>query len=122
VAQPRVAGVIALYWNGTQLRVKGSVSYSINPTKRELVFGADGPHGYKDMPQAQYVEATLTDVSDLDTRALFAQSAATIALHLANGKTVGLRDAIFAGDGSVTTEESEIAARWEGTDAFELLP
>ena len=121
MAQPRVGGVIALRVNGVQYRCKGNVEYSINPFERSLVIGQDGAHGYMEKPRVQYIQATLTDVSDLDTRALMDQTAATVALELSNGKTVGLRDAIFTGDGSVTTAESELTARWEGVDAFEVL-
>jgi cellulose synthase/poly-beta-1,6-N-acetylglucosamine synthase-like glycosyltransferase len=120
-SQPRVSGVIALYRNGVQMRVKGNVEYSMNRFERVMVVGADGVHGYAEKPRIPYVQATLTDTSDFDTREVTEDDSATIALHLANGKTVGLRNAVFTGDGATTTEESEFSARWEGVDSFEVL-
>ena len=38
---------------------------------------------------------------------------ATVTLELVNGKTIVLSNAWFAGEGTVTTEEAEIAVRWE---------
>lgn len=121
-AQTKVAGLVSFYVAGIQLRAKSAIEYNINPVKREVVMGADGPHGYKEMPQPQFVRVTLTDTSDLDTRALFALKDVPVHAVLPNGKVVGLRDGFFAGDGTVNTEESEISCEWQGFDGFELQP
>ena len=37
----------------------------------------------------------------------------TVTLELIHGKTIVLANAWYAGEGTVTTEEAEIAVRWE---------
>jgi len=43
----------------------------------------------------------------------------TVTLKLANDKVIILRNAWFAGEGTVTTEEGEIAVRWESENPAE---
>jgi len=42
-----------------------------------------------------------------------------VTLQVANGKTIVLRNAWFAGEGTVQTEEGNIAVRFEGLSATE---
>ena len=84
--------------------------------------GADGVHGYKEMPQVPYIEGEITDARGLDLAALQALTESTVTLELANGKTVVLRDAWYAADGTVTTETGAVQCRMEGLFAEELAP
>lgn len=120
MAQARRAGVITLSVNGTRYDAKGSFSYNLGAEKREGMVGADRTHGYKAMPQIAFIEGEITDANDLDLRQLLEISDATVTLQLANGKTIVLRDAWFAGEGTVGTEEANIAVRFEGKDAEEV--
>jgi hypothetical protein len=116
----RVGGTLFVKANGEQLRAKGSWTYNIGQPKREAIVGADQVHGYKEMPQAPFIEGAMTDSAELDLSALLNTKDATCTLELANGKVIVLRDAWWAGDGNVTTEEGEIAARFEGISGEEV--
>lgn len=116
----RVGGKIFVKANGIQYRAKGSWTYNLGKDKREAVVGADAVHGYKAMPQAPFIEGTITDSSELSIEDLLDLTEATIILELANGKIISLNDAWWAADGNVTTEEGEIEARFEGLTADEI--
>lgn len=115
-----VGGIITVRANGAQLRAKGSWSYNLGRPMREAIVGADGVHGYKETPRAAFVEGATTDRGDLDLSALQGLRDATVTLDLANGKTVVLSQAWFAGEGTATTEEGEVQVRFEGVQAEEL--
>jgi len=116
----RVGGIIFIKIDGAQYRAKGSWTYNLGQPKRESVVGADGVHGYKEMPQVAVLEGTITDSLELSAQDLMNVKDATITVDLANGKTIVLKDAWFAGDGNITTEEGEIEARFEGMNAEEI--
>jgi hypothetical protein len=115
-----VGGIITVRANGAPIRAKGSFTYNLGRPMREAVVGADGVHGYRETPQVAFIEGTTTDKGDLDLSALVGLTDATVMLELANRKTVVLAGAWFAGEGSATTEEGEVAVRFEGVSAEEL--
>jgi hypothetical protein len=104
----RVGGIIELKADGELYSAKGSFTYNLGKPKRESVIGADGVHGYKEMPQEAYVEGAITDRSDLSLSTLLLLKEATVTLRLANGKVIVYREAFYSGDGNVTTEEGEV--------------
>ena len=116
----RVGGIIFIKVDGVQYRAKGSWTYNLGQNKREGVVGADGVHGYKEMPQIPFIEGTITDDADISTETLLKVKDASVMLELANGKIISLKDAWFAGDGNGSTEEGEIDARFEGLSADEV--
>lgn len=109
----RRAGRIYLKIDGEMHDAKGSFSYNLGQDKRDAIPGADGIHGYKETPQVPFIEGAITDRGDLDLEAMCRQDGVTVTLELVNGKTIVLANAWFAGEGTVTTEEAEIAVRWE---------
>ncbi len=115
----RRGGTLSLTVNGVRQDAKGNFSYNLGRPKREGIVGADGVHGYKESPQMPFVEGEITDRGDLDVSALVDTTEATVTLAVANGKTVVLRNAWFAGEGTVQTEEGNIAVRFEGLSASE---
>jgi hypothetical protein len=119
MADQRRAGMIQVQVNGEIFDAKGSWSYNLGRPKREAIVGADRVHGYKEMPQVPMIEGSITDRGTLDIGALASIKDATVTILLASGKMVVLRDAWFAGEGTATTEEAEIAVRFEGIDAEE---
>jgi hypothetical protein len=121
-ANQRVAGLIRLQTNGEILMAKGDFTYNLGRPKREAIIGRDGVHGFKETPQVAFIEGTITDAGDIDVAALDVLQAATVNLKLGNGKQVVLGGAYFAGDGTGSTNESEITVRWEGTTAEEIAP
>ena len=120
MTQQRVGGIIELAVNGEVQQAKGAFTYNLGRSKREAVVGADGVHGYKEVPQVAFFEGAITDRQDLDLDGLVTIRDATATLSLANGKIVALFHAWYAGEGTVNTEEGEIGVRFEGLDAEEL--
>ena len=116
----RVGGVIQFKANGQQYKAKGEFTYNLGVAKREAVVGADEVHGFSEKPQAPKIEGMITDNDELDLKAFLGLRDATVTLSLANGKTVVLRNAFYAGDGDVTTDEGEIQVLFHGTSAEEI--
>lgn len=119
MADQRRAGMIQLQTNGEIQDAKGNFTYNMGAPKREPIIGADGVHGFKETPQVAFIEGAITDRSTLDVKALVKLKDVTVTLTLGNGKVIVLRDAWFAGDGNATTDEAEIAVRFEGRNEAE---
>ena len=122
MAAEHVAGALSFQLNGTTYRMKGSWTYNLGRPKRDGIVGADGVHGYKEVPQIPFIEGVVTDGRNLVLDDLLEFTDGTCTLHLRNGKVIELRDAWFAGEGTVDTEESEIAVRFEGLGGEEVRP
>lgn len=110
----RRGGLISLQTNGELQDAKGAFTYNLGRPKKEAIIGADRPHGFKEVPQIGFIEGAITDRGTLDLEKLVTLEDATVTLELANGKVVVLRNAWYAGEGTVSTEEGEIAVRFEG--------
>lgn len=117
----RRAGTIFFKVDSTQHDAKGSFTYNLGAPKREGMVGADKIHGYKETPQIPYIEGEITDRSDLDVAAMLELDGVTVTLELSNGKVILLRDAWFAAEGNIGTEEANIQVRFEGLSAEEVL-
>ena len=120
MAERRIGGIIFLKVNAEQFQAKGNFTYNIGIPKKEMIVGSDAVHGFKEMPQIPMIEGVITDSSTLSLESLQGIRDATVTLELANGKIIVLREAIFAEDGNVTTEEGEITVRFEGISAEEV--
>lgn len=120
MANRRIGGIIFLKVDGELFQAKGSFEYNLGAAKREMVVGSDGVHGYKEVPQVAMISGSVTDNDELDLKKLLETKDATITLELANGKMITLRDAVYTGEGKVTTEEGEIEVKFEGLSAEEV--
>ena len=109
----RRAGLIWVQVNGQRVEAKGTFTINAGQPLRSAITGADGIHGYAETPQVSSVEGALTDNPELDTVSLRQITNATVTVELNNGKTWVFEDAWFAGEGAMTTDESEIAIRFE---------
>lgn len=116
----RKGGLIQLQVNGVLQDCKGNFSFGLGSSKKEAIVGSDRVHGYMEKPQVPFVEGEITDRGSLDLASLFATSDATVTLSLANGKTVVLQSAWYAGDGVGNTEEGSVPVRFEGLQADEV--
>lgn len=116
----RRAGIISVAVNGVRYDAKGNYTYNLGRPLREEIVGSDGVHGFKETPQAAFIEGEITDRSDMDLDALVSLTGATVTLELGNGKVIALRDAFFAGEGTGNTEEANIAVRFVGASAEEI--
>ena len=117
----RVGGIINFKVDGALFKAKGSFTYNIGRPVRESVIGADTVHGFLERPQVAFIEGAITDDQTLNLKSLVEVNGATVTLELANGKVVVLRDAYFAGEGSGTSEEGEIAVRFESAFGEEVV-
>lgn len=115
----RRAGTLFVKVNGVQYDAKGNWTYNKGSVKRKAITGPDGVHGYSEMPQVPYVEGEITDSGTLDLSTFQNIVDATVTLELANGKVFILRDAWYAADGDVQSEEGNIQVRFEGMDGDE---
>lgn len=116
----RVGGIVNLRRNGTLLRVKANVQIQGLTNKKEGVLGQDTVHGYKEIPQIPAFDTEITDALDTDLAELFSGTADTITCEVANGKVYALRDAWFAGEGTINSEEGNVTVRWEGLSVEEI--
>lgn len=116
----RVAGIVSVKVDGVQIKVKANVTYHLGTPKREAIVGHDAVHGYKELPQVPYIEGETTDHKDLDLKKFFGIQDATVTAQLANGKTIVLRKAWNASEGTASSEEAAIPFRFEGMDAEEI--
>lgn len=116
----RVGGIISVADDGVVRDAKGSFTYSLGTPKRDGVVGSDGVHGFTETPTVPFIEGAITDRKNLDLKAYFLTENATVTLRLANGKTIVLRNAWYAGDGTATTEQGEVVSRFEGLSAEEV--
>jgi len=115
-----IAGLLELKVNGEIQNAKGSFTYNLGKLKREAIVGQDRVHGYKGLPQVPFIEGEITDRSDLNLETFLDIDDATITLTLANGKVIVLKEAWYAADGNVQTEEANIQVRFEGMSAEEV--
>jgi hypothetical protein len=118
----RRAGIIEVKVNGILHDAKGNFTYNLGKPKREAIVGADSVHGFKETPQVAFVEGELTDASTFDLKTLVEQTDVTVTLNLNNGKVIEFRQAWYAADGNVQTEEGNIQVRFEAKDAEEIKP
>jgi hypothetical protein len=120
MASPRVGGIIELKVNGSIYNAKGNFTYNLGRPRREAVVGADAVHGFKETPQAPFIEGEITDSAQVNLEALVTLKDATAYLRLANGKLIVLRDAWYASEGTGNTEEGNVGFRLEGMSAEEV--
>lgn len=118
----RVGGPYELQAGGVRLNGKGGATYNLGHPKREAVMGASAGHGYKETPQVSFVEVDVTDAADLDVKAVATMKDATVTLKVANGKTILLHNAYFAGEGTIATDEGNIGCRFESLQPAEEIP
>lgn len=116
-----VGGIIQFRVDGTLYDAKGDFTYSLAGEKRTGVMGSDGrPHGYRSEGRMPFIEGKITDRGNLAVAGLQAITDATVTLNLANGKTIVLGNAWYAGEGQISTAEGEIDVRFEGMEAEEI--
>jgi Phage tail tube protein len=120
MAQQRRGGVIQLQVDGSIIEVVGSWSYKLSGVTREALMGADGFHGYKEIPHPGYIEGEIRDRDDLDVQKLMNATNVTATLTLANGKVIRAKDAFAAGDWEGNTEEGTLTARFESGSVREV--
>ncbi len=115
------AGVTQLQINGEIYDVVGNVTYNLGRPLLEPLVGADTFHGFSSKPQAPMMELEIRDRGTLDIARLVEMRNGTIQLQLANGKVVTLGKASYASEGSISTEEATIQAKFIGESCEEAI-
>lgn len=116
----RRSGKLFIKVDGALYDAVGSFTYNLGADKREGQVGPDGVHGFKVMPQIPYIEGEFRDGQNVDVQKLLEIEDATVTLELANGKVIVLKDAWYAADGDIGTEDGNIQVRFEGVKAEEV--
>jgi hypothetical protein len=109
------AGILYLQVNGKMYDAKGEFEYNLGLPKRTSIVGADGVHGFCEEPQESYISGAITDAPELSLDDLVKIKDATATLSLANGKTILIPGATYAGEGTVKTKEAEIGVKFIGS-------
>jgi hypothetical protein len=119
-SQKRVGGLISFKVDGNQFNAKGNFSYNLGFAKREAVIGAEAIHGFKETPQAAFIEGEITDNDSLDLASLLSITDATVTLQLGSGKVIVAHHAWYAGEGTGNSEDGNIGVRFEADTAQEI--
>lgn len=114
MAVNRRGGVLSISANGTLLEVIGDWTFTPGIEVREAIQGPSGTAGYKGNRQTASWEGRASYNPNLDIEALMNLDDATVVGVLPNGRTATLRNAWFAGQGELTTEDGTFAVRFEG--------
>lgn len=116
----RRGGIIYVKVDGQLYSAKGNFTYNIGKPKRDAIIGADAVHGFKETPQVPFIEGEFTDSPTMSLEALVTTENATVTLELAVGKTIVIREAWYAGEGTGNTDEGNIGVRFEGISGEEI--
>ncbi len=120
MANLRRAGLISFEIDGERYDVVGNIEYTLGETVREELVGADRVHGFMEKPGTPTMSLELRDEASLDVAKVLRMVDVTCMAELTNGKTVFLRNAFQAGEGTQGTEEGAIAVRFVGETAEEI--
>lgn len=117
----RRGGTLYLKVGGEQYDPVGDFEYHPGVPKRTALLGPNGPQGFKEMwEEPPYISGQIRDRKGLSLEKLFGITDETITLEPAVGKPFVLRNAWYAGDATVHTEEGAIDVRFEGMDGREI--
>lgn len=117
----RISGTIKFKADGQTYTASGSFKYNLATPKREGVISMDGTvAGYKHTPTIPFIEGAIFNDKTLDVSVFTNLDDVTVNLDLANGKSVILRNAWYAGKGDVDTEAATLEIKFEGKEALEV--
>lgn len=114
-----VGGLISVTVDGVRRLAKGNWRFNLGDTMKSGVMGADGPHGYRETPQQPFIEGEITVDEAMKLGDVTAIRNAEVILQHA-GKTYVWREAWYAGEGTVETDEGNMGVRFEAIAAEEL--
>ena len=110
----RIAGTAYVSVDGISYALSGEIEYNPSLVKRESVEGQDGVHGYKEMPMAPYISATLRDMNGLSVAGLNSMTNNTVTVQLANGKLIVGRNMWTVDAQSSKATDGTVEVKWEG--------
>jgi len=111
------SGLLSLVAGSTVLNAVGDFTYSTARTQIEVVTGVDRHASERHTPVTPFVQGTISDTGDLDTRSLEGARFDTVQLSLQNGKKIKINKAIQVNRIEVNAIEGTMEVRFEGTAA-----
>lgn len=113
--------IVGLSSGGKRFRLKGVWTYNLGGMDRKVIMGHDGPVGYSENPRPPGCEGEITDHPSFDVvQELYNFKDKPLILELRNGKTILFEGAWFEGDGTISTDEANIKARFGCMRAKEI--
>lgn len=110
----RIAGEAQLTVDGETYMVAGEFKYSPASVNRETLIGQDQVHGYKEMPRAPFISASLRDAGSLTVADFNSMTSVTISVMLSNGKQIVGRNMWTVESQDVDTQDAKFEVKWEG--------
>jgi hypothetical protein len=117
----RIAGVAFLQRDGVAYALRGSLKIMPLDRTKEGIAGADGVHGYREVPVVPFIEAQVTAAS-FAVKGLQGVTDSTIRAETADGKVYLLSNAWFAGAAEYEAQEGSVTVRFEGLRCIEINP
>ncbi len=111
------SGLLSLVAGSTVLNAVGDFTYSTARTQIEVVTGVDRHASERHTPVTPFIQGTISDTGDLDTRSLEGARFDTVQLSLQNGKKIKINKAIQVNRIEVNAIEGTMEVRFEGTAA-----
>lgn len=108
-----VGRVKAITINGVRMLAKPGFSANAGRPLRTAVVGDDGVHGYTETAQVAFLEGSVTITEDIDIEAVLETTGATVVAEFGGSLRFIYRDANFAGEGTYSSDEGELAFRME---------
>lgn len=109
----RRGGMIEVKVGSVMQECKGEFTFNLGKPIKKAIEGSNRITGYGEKPQVAFIEGAITDSPGLNQGDLQSIKDETITLTLGVGKTVILRHAFYAHEGTGKTDEGEIPVRFE---------
>jgi hypothetical protein len=109
------SGLLSLLANGKPLNAMGDFTYSTARTEIEIMTGVDRHASERHTPVTPFIEGTISDSGDLDTRTLHGARFDAVQLQLLNGKTIKINKATQVSRIEVNAIDGTFTVRFEGT-------
>jgi hypothetical protein len=109
----RRGGIIQFAIGGVLREAVGAFTYNLGNPQREALVGSSGVDGFKETPQAAFIEGEVRTSPDWSIDEMTQMTNETITLTLAEGKVIALSGAWYAGEGTGNSEEGTMGVRFE---------
>jgi hypothetical protein len=117
-----VAGTAFFTIDGVQFSLRGTLNIKLGAIKREAVMGLDQLHGFKEVPEASYIECELTDLPQVDWNVIEKATGVTIQTSLINGKVAMLPNASQVLPIELNADDGKLKVRFEGPKGEWIIP
>jgi len=116
------AGLVHISINAKEFDVVGNIDMNLGKPKRTAKIGANKVHGYTETPQAPGAKAVFTvpDISISISDELLDMKDATVIVETAEGRSYTFGNAVYSGDGSISTENGEVQFEFTSETGLEV--